>query len=237
MLPPTHPRTQLRTPNDLISEALVATEFDKKDWLRQLKALKKDYNVEDKERYRPLLNVKRELKEFVDEIEKEEKKNDIAIKKEFNTITQQIHKQRQDVEQAKTLINQARTDPATLDRLHTKVKGIESNLKQFKIKSRAVYEELADEEQLLMTEMEMWEAKFDAYTQEKSAVTDIMSSKKTNNTVAATTGARSNSVGNRLYRQNKSAPNSSDIESQMGDDHQQADELDKIKQELDRCDL
>ncbi len=54
--------------------------------------MKKDYNVEDKERYRPLLNVKRELKEFVDEIEKEEKKNDIAVKKEFNAITQQIHK-------------------------------------------------------------------------------------------------------------------------------------------------
>ena len=140
-----------------------------------MKALKKDYNSEDKERYRPLLNVKRELKEFVDEIEKEEKKNDIAIKKEFNTISQQIHKQRADVEQAKTLISQARTDPATLDRLHAKVKGIESNLKQFKLKSRAVYEELADEEHLLTTEMEMWEAKFDAYTQEKSAVADIIS--------------------------------------------------------------
>jgi hypothetical protein len=63
-----------------------------------LKALKKDYNSEDKERYRPLLNVKRELREFVDEIEKEEKKNDIAIKKEFNVISQQIHKQRADVE-------------------------------------------------------------------------------------------------------------------------------------------
>jgi nitrogen fixation/metabolism regulation signal transduction histidine kinase len=53
-----------------------------------LKAFKKDYNTEDKERYRPLLNVKRELKEFVDEIEKDEKKNDIAIKKEFNAISQ-----------------------------------------------------------------------------------------------------------------------------------------------------
>jgi hypothetical protein len=34
--------------------------------------------------------------------------------------------------------------------------------------------------------MEMWEAKFDAYTQEKSAVADIMSSKKSNNTATAT---------------------------------------------------
>ena len=239
MLPPTHPRpAQLRTQHDLISDALVVSEFGKKDWLRQLKTLKKDYNSEDKERYRPLLNVKRELKEFVDEIEKEEKKNDIAIKKEFNVISQQIHKQRVDVEQAKTLINQARTDPATLDRLHAKVKGIESNLKQFKIKSRAVYEELADEEHLLMTEMEMWEAKFDAYTQEKSAVSDIISSKKSSNPATSNIGARSNSVGNRLYRQNKSAPNNSEMDSQMDDDNQQgADELEKIKLELDKCDL
>ena len=85
--------------------------------------------MEDRERYRPLLNVKKDLKEYFDEIEREEKKSDISIKKEFSTLSLQIQKQRQDVEQAKTLINQARTDPATLDRLHVKVKGIESNLK------------------------------------------------------------------------------------------------------------
>lgn len=33
MLPPTHPRI-LRTTNDLISDSLVVSDFDKKDWLR-----------------------------------------------------------------------------------------------------------------------------------------------------------------------------------------------------------
>jgi hypothetical protein len=72
---------------DLISDSLAASiDFDKKEWVRVLKTLKKDYNAEDKERYRPLLNVKRELKEYCEEVEKEERKNDIAIKKEFTAI-------------------------------------------------------------------------------------------------------------------------------------------------------
>ena len=60
--------------------------------------------IEDRERYRPLLNIKKDIKEFFEDIEKEEKKSDIAIKKEFNLITQQIHKHRQDVEQAKVIL-------------------------------------------------------------------------------------------------------------------------------------
>ena len=114
----------------MITDSLAASiDFDKKDWLRVLKSVKRDYATEDKERWRPLLNLKKELKEFYEEVEKEERKGDIAIKKEFSQIVTQIHKHRGDVEQAKTMIVQARTDPNTLDRLHTKVKGIESNLK------------------------------------------------------------------------------------------------------------
>ena len=45
--------------------------------------------------------------------------------------------------------------------------------------------------------MEMWSQKFDAYALEKSSVTDIISNKKPN---VMNGGARSNSVGNRLYR-------------------------------------
>ena len=60
--------------------------------------------IEDRERYRPLLNIKKDIKEFFEDIEKEEKKSEIAIKKELNLITQHIHKHRQDVEQAKVIL-------------------------------------------------------------------------------------------------------------------------------------
>lgn len=42
-------------------------DFDKKEWVREFKQLKKEYIIEDKERFRPLLNLKRELKDFVEE--------------------------------------------------------------------------------------------------------------------------------------------------------------------------
>ena len=49
-----------------------------------------------------------------------------------------------------------------------------------------------------MNEMELWSAKFEQYENEKSAVSDLISVKKT--TTAPAMGARSNSVGNRLYQ-------------------------------------
>lgn len=72
-------------------------DFDKKEWIRELKQLKKDYIQEDRERYRPLLNLKRDLKDFMEDIEKEEKKTDIAVKKEFSQIQQIIDKQKVEV--------------------------------------------------------------------------------------------------------------------------------------------
>lgn len=57
-----------------------------------------------------------------------------------------------------------------------------------------------------MNEMELWSAKFEQYEQDKSSVSDLISVKKTSN--IGMSGARSNSLGNRLYqRQNvKTAP-------------------------------
>ena len=40
--------------------------------------------LDDRERYRPLYNLKRDLKDYIEDIEKEEKKSEIAIKKEFS---------------------------------------------------------------------------------------------------------------------------------------------------------
>ena len=60
--------------------------FDKKEWLRNLKSLKKDYVLEDRERYRPLLNVKRDINDYFEDIEKEEKKSDISINKEVSSL-------------------------------------------------------------------------------------------------------------------------------------------------------
>lgn len=66
------------------------------------------------------------------------------------------------------MISQSKNDPSYLDKIHAKVKGIEQNLKNFKIKSRSIYEQLFDEEILLNNELKMWDEKFDSYALEKS---------------------------------------------------------------------
>ena len=90
-----------------------------------MKQLKKDYILEDRERYRPLLNLKRDLKDFMEDIEKEEKKCDIAVRKEFTQMQVVIDKQKQEVVQAKMMINQSKQDASYLDKIHGKVKNIE----------------------------------------------------------------------------------------------------------------
>ncbi len=62
--------------------------------------------MEDKERFRPLLNLKRDLPEFIEDVEKEDKKTDIQLKKDFSSISAVITKHRQEVDQTKHLITQ-----------------------------------------------------------------------------------------------------------------------------------
>lgn len=79
-------------------------DFDKKEWLRDLKQLRKDYTIEDRERWRPLLNLKRDLPDFVEDLEKEERKAEIASKKEAVALQAAVGKHRQEVMQARTMI-------------------------------------------------------------------------------------------------------------------------------------
>eukprot|EP00347_Sterkiella_histriomuscorum_P015281 403357622 len=201
-------------------------DFDKKEWIREFKQLKKDFLLEDRERYRPLLNLKRDLKDYCEDIEKEEKKQEIAIKKEFSQLLVNIDKQKQEVLQARNMINQSKQDPSYLDRIHGKVKGIEQNLKNFKLKSRSAYEQLVDEEALIENELQMWEDKFDQYMLEKS------NDQFTSNIGAKKVGQRANSVSNRLFSKAKtSVRDESDDE-----ERQESNALTNIKVQLEKID-
>jgi hypothetical protein len=116
--------------------------FDKRGWITEHKQLKKEYILEDRERFRPLLRIKKdvEIRDFMEEIEKMEKKNEIGCMREQGTITQFVLKQRQDVDCARTMIQQSKSgDVSMLDRIQTKCQMVEQNLKNFKLKSRATY--------------------------------------------------------------------------------------------------
>jgi hypothetical protein len=59
------------------------------------------------------------------------------------------------------MINQSKLEPSYLEKIHGKVKTIEQNLKNFKLKSRSTYEQLVDEEDAIMADLRVWEEKFD----------------------------------------------------------------------------
>ena len=56
--------------------------FDKKDWIKEYKLLTKDINMDERDRYRPLLCLKRDFQEFILECEKDEKKDAIQLRRD-----------------------------------------------------------------------------------------------------------------------------------------------------------
>ena len=66
--------------------------FDKKEWIREYRLMKKDIVMEERDRYRPLLCIKRDLNEFILECEKAEKKDTIELKKEIDQQMQFVER-------------------------------------------------------------------------------------------------------------------------------------------------
>ena len=56
--------------------------FDKTAWMREHKLLKRDANIEERDRFRPLMCLKREFNDFILECEKIEKKDAILLRKD-----------------------------------------------------------------------------------------------------------------------------------------------------------
>ena len=76
--------------------------------------------MEDRDRFRPLLRVKKEhaIGEFMEEIERIEKKYEIGLMRERTQILDFVQRQKQDVDCAKTMINQSKNgDNQYLDRI------------------------------------------------------------------------------------------------------------------------
>ena len=85
------PKTKQRPPRHQATPSIPAITdgFDKKSWIIEHKQFKKEYILEDRERFRPLLRIKKdaEIRDFVEEIEKLEKRNEIGLMREKETIS------------------------------------------------------------------------------------------------------------------------------------------------------
>jgi len=70
--------------------------FDKRQWLQQLKIHKRDFLIEDRDRFRPLLRMKKDqaMKDFMEEVERVEKKHEIGLMRERTQINDFVEKQK-----------------------------------------------------------------------------------------------------------------------------------------------
>ena len=89
-----------KPPKPSLSRVLIPEDFDKAQWVKEFKVLSKDAIIEERDRFRPFIRLKNDGKELVEELERIEKKQGIALMRERDTIRSFIDKQNQDLKQA-----------------------------------------------------------------------------------------------------------------------------------------
>jgi hypothetical protein len=75
-----------KPPKPTLNKNLIPEDFDKAGWIKELKVLAKDAAIEERDRFRPLLKLKNEGRELIEDLEKIEKKQEIALMRERDTI-------------------------------------------------------------------------------------------------------------------------------------------------------
>lgn len=63
-----------KPPKPCINKNLIPEDFDKAAWVKELKVLAKDAAIEERDRFRPLLKLKTDGRELIEDLEKIEKK-------------------------------------------------------------------------------------------------------------------------------------------------------------------
>lgn len=83
--------------------------------------------IEDRDRFRPLLKLKKEpaIKDFMEEVERIEKKQEIGLMRERTQINDFMEKSKQDVDCARSMFKQCKTDSSYLDRIQGKCQMIQ----------------------------------------------------------------------------------------------------------------
>ena len=87
---PATQRTHKPPPNPISGTGSVTQEldFDKSEWIRELKVLQKDANIEERDRFRPLLKMKNDSRQTLDELGRLEKKYEIDLMRERDQLRQ-----------------------------------------------------------------------------------------------------------------------------------------------------
>ena len=137
------------------SEAITRLE-----WIKELRVLRKDLLMTDREHKKLQQVVKREFKLFGEEdLEKLSRAAEAAMRKEQEEMFSFIYRTKKDVFVCKQMIEDYRTDPAHFDKIH-------KNIMKFKLNDRNVYTSLSEEQGDLERDLEILGEKFDAMEKE-----------------------------------------------------------------------
>jgi hypothetical protein len=71
-----------KPPKPTLTRNLIPEDFDKATWIKEFKVLSKDFNIEERDRFRPFIRLKNDGKELVEDLERIEKKQSIALMRE-----------------------------------------------------------------------------------------------------------------------------------------------------------
>lgn len=63
-------------------------DFDKGQWLKDLKIMSKDSKMEEADRFRPLIKMKQDNKETLEDLQRTEKKYEIGLMRERDQLRQ-----------------------------------------------------------------------------------------------------------------------------------------------------
>eukprot|EP01022_Parablepharisma_sp_SALTPOND_P032991 TRINITY_DN87_c0_g1_i2.p1 TRINITY_DN87_c0_g1~~TRINITY_DN87_c0_g1_i2.p1 ORF type:complete len:493 (+),score=101.49 TRINITY_DN87_c0_g1_i2:458-1936(+) len=142
----------------------------KSTWMKECQNLRIKFRMLNRTKYQPLLSLRPEGKNMVEQLEKLEKRHQMDQDEESAKLFHAINSLRKATKELKSLLGTVTgiAGEQKLATLQHKTGEIESGLKQFKLQSRNRYEELATEETELMKDMEMYHEKFEAWSKEKA---------------------------------------------------------------------
>ena len=144
---------------------------EKNEWVKEFHNLKRNYLMMNRKKYQPFFSLKSEFKSTLEGFTKYEEKLEKKEKDEELSLFTNISQIKQNLKEVHQMVKRINPQENYLRLLQSKIQSIETNLSQFKSKSRKTFEDLALEESTLLKELEIYNDKFNTYTKESTVPT------------------------------------------------------------------
>lgn len=149
-------------------------DFNKDQWIRELKVLNKEWKSEEDQMLKPLILTKKENIEFIDECVRLKTKLKQGQTQTAKFKIEGIYDVRSKVKKASDVfekIHMGEVPDTHMLKIQKLATEIQEGINTFKLSSRKEYQELAIEENAIMADLENLEQKYDAIQNEEKDTT------------------------------------------------------------------